>query len=77
MREVVPPCSLMRPLDVVCAGALQTYRLARAVEALARGGESVLFQFGKTVPCQEVRKAFHLQRELESEMAFPALDVRG
>jgi hypothetical protein len=77
MRGAVLPCSLMRPLDVACAGASGTYRLARAVEALARGGESVLFQFGKTVLSQEIRRAFRLQRELESEMAFPVPAVRG
>ena len=77
MRGAVPPCSLMRPLDVACAGAVEPYRLARAVEALARGGKSVLFQFGKTVLRQGIRRAFRLQRELESEMAFPVLGVRG
>lgn len=56
---------------------VEAYRLARAVEALARGGESVLFQFGKTVLSQEIRRVFRLQRELESEMAFPVPGVRG
>ena len=61
MRGVVPPCSLMRPLGVACAVACVIYRLARAVKALARGGESVLFQWDRTVLRQEIRRAFRLQ----------------
>lgn len=77
MRGAVPPCSLMRPFNVACAGALEPYRLARAVGALARGGESVLFQWDRTVLRQEVRRAFRLQPGPESEKASLVLGAQG